>query len=61
MGVSGSGIYARDFAVPIKAIRTGGNTAEMPGLQVLSILLQVVSVCSSGEFVRSDWFAVGTA
>ena len=61
MGVSGSGNYARDFAAPIKAIRTRGNTAGMPGQQVLSILYQVVSVCSSGEFVRSDWFAAGTA
>ena len=59
--MSGSGNYAQDFAAPIKAIRTGGNTAEMPGLQVLSILLQVVSVCSSEELVRSDWFAAGIA
>ena len=51
---------ARNYAMLINAIKTGGNTTGMPGLQVLSILYQVVSVCSSGEFVRSDWFAAGT-
>ena len=61
MGMSGSGNYAQDFAAPIKAIKTGGNTAEMPGLQVQLNLHQVVSVCSPREFVRSDWFAAGTA